>query len=149
MSAMHWSATAIVLDVANPRVRPWRCFSKCRANRHRCACEGGYAATHLALAVYQSGMPKRRPTHADRVAVLRAARTLARKYPNKFVLIGGKGRMPLLLNPQHSEPDSLCAIDQDQDPPAATSTRNHWSAKRALRRFWWTSDLVQAKGLAC
>jgi hypothetical protein len=30
----------------------------------------------------------------------------------------------------------------------APSTRNHWSAKRALRRFWWTSDLLQAKGLA-
>jgi hypothetical protein len=29
------------------------------------------------------------------------------------------------------------------------STRNHWSAKRALSRFWWTSDLVQANGLAC
>ena len=28
------------------------------------------------------------------------------------------------------------------------STRNHWSAKRALSRFWWTSDLVQANGLA-
>jgi hypothetical protein len=28
------------------------------------------------------------------------------------------------------------------------STRNHWFAKRALRRFWWTSDLVQANGLA-
>jgi predicted ATPase len=31
----------------------------------------------------------------------------------------------------------------------ATSTRNHWSAKRALRRFWRTLDLVQANGLAC
>jgi hypothetical protein len=30
----------------------------------------------------------------------------------------------------------------------ATSTRNHWSAKHGLRRFWWTSDLVQTKGLA-
>jgi hypothetical protein len=34
-------------------------------------------------------------------------------------------------------------------PGDLTSTRNHWSAKRALRRFWWTWDLVQAKGLAC
>ena len=40
---MHWSATAIVLDVANSLVRRWRCSSKCRANRDRCACEGGYA----------------------------------------------------------------------------------------------------------
>jgi uncharacterized membrane protein YeaQ/YmgE (transglycosylase-associated protein family) len=32
---------------------------------------------------------------------------------------------------------------------AVASTRNHWSAKRALSRFWWTSDLVQANGLAC
>jgi ABC-type uncharacterized transport system substrate-binding protein len=31
----------------------------------------------------------------------------------------------------------------------SASTRNHWSAKRALSRFWWISDLVQANGLAC
>src|SRR5262245_45473127 len=78
-------------------IRQWRCFFEYRANRDRCACESGYAAIHLAAAVYQSGMPK--PTHADCVAILRATRTLARKYPNKFVLIGGKGRMPPLLNP--------------------------------------------------
>ncbi|HEX3953516.1 MAG TPA: hypothetical protein VHW90_08080 [Stellaceae bacterium] len=30
----------------------------------------------------------------------------------------------------------------------ATSTRNQRSAKRGLGRFWWTSDLVQAKGRA-
>jgi hypothetical protein len=29
-----------------------------------------------------------------------------------------------------------------------TSTRNQRSAKRGLRRFWWTSDLFQAKGRA-
>jgi hypothetical protein len=77
-------------------IRQWRCFSNVGLigiDAH----ESGYAATHLAAAVYQSGMPK--PTHADYVAVLRAKRILARKYPNKFVLIGGKGRMPLLLNP--------------------------------------------------
>ena len=62
MRAMHWSATAFVLDVANP-------LMQCR-----------------------------RPTRADRVAVLRATHTLARKYPNRFVLIGGKGRKPLWLN---------------------------------------------------
>src|SRR6202047_3673154 len=33
-------------------------------------------------------------------------------------------------------------------PDGRASTRNHWSAKRALRRFWWTSDLVQTNGLA-
>jgi hypothetical protein len=32
--------------------------------------------------------------------------------------------------------------------PKDTSTRNHWSEKQGLRRFWWTSDLVQTKGRA-
>src|SRR5262249_40185619 len=32
---------------------------------------------------------------------------------------------------------------------ALLGTRNHWSAKRTLRRFWRTLDLVQANGLAC
>ena len=29
-----------------------------------------------------------------------------------------------------------------------TSTRNHWSAKHGLRRFWWTWLFVQTNGLA-
>ena len=32
--------------------------------------------------------------------------------------------------------------------PAIVCTRNRWSAKHGLRRFWWTLDLVQRKGLA-
>ena len=36
-----------------------------------------------------------------------------------------------------------------EDPGLVTaSTRNHWSAKHGLRRFWWTSLFVQTNGLA-
>src|SRR5262249_61838973 len=31
---------------------------------------------------------------------------------------------------------------------SGASTRNHWSPKRALSRFWWTSHLVQRNGLS-
>ena len=44
-----------------------------------------------------------------------------------------------------------CAGDSSQvrlSPGGAPSTRNQRSAKRGLRRFWCTWDLVQAKGCA-
>jgi hypothetical protein len=44
--------------------------------------------------------------------------------------------------------DITRVLDSKSSAPIAASTRNHWSAKRALSRFWWTSDLVQANGLA-
>ena len=43
------------------------------------------------------------------------------------------------------------AIGQDffgWPKPAAAAISNHKSEKRGLRRFWWTTGLVQAKGLA-
>jgi hypothetical protein len=39
-------------------------------------------------------------------------------------------------------------IGDESASAAVASTRNHWSAKRALSRFWCTSDLVQTNGLA-
>jgi hypothetical protein len=45
------------------------------------ACEARYAAGNLALAVYQPKGPKRRPVQAD-VTVLRAVRSLTRKFPD-------------------------------------------------------------------
>jgi hypothetical protein len=61
------------------------------------ACDDRYAATDLALAIYQPERPTRLPTQAERVAVLRAMRSLGRKYPSKIVLSGGKGAKPLRL----------------------------------------------------
>jgi hypothetical protein len=56
-----------------------------------------FAAEALAVAAYQSrtGL-KRLPTKAERVAVARAIRSLAHKYPDRIVLKGGEGR-PLWL----------------------------------------------------
>jgi hypothetical protein len=61
------------------------------------ACEERYAAETLALEIYQPEKPRRRPTQAERVAVFRAMHSLARKFPKKFVLNGGKGSEPLRL----------------------------------------------------
>jgi hypothetical protein len=61
------------------------------------ACEDRYAATDFALAIYQQERPIRLSTQAERVAVLRAMRSLARKYPSKIALTGGKGAKPLRL----------------------------------------------------
>jgi hypothetical protein len=60
-------------------------------------CEDRYATRDLALAIYQPERPTRLPTQAERVAVLRAMRSLARKYPSKLELTGGKGAKPLWL----------------------------------------------------
>ena len=60
------------------------------------ACEQCYAADDLARAVYQRGKSGR-PTQSEHVAALRAMHSLARKYPNKFVLTGGRGRGRLWL----------------------------------------------------
>ena len=64
------------------------------------AYEERYAAEDLARAVYQPETPGRRPTQSEHVAALRAMHSFARKYPNQFVLTGGKGRGPLWLERQ-------------------------------------------------
>jgi hypothetical protein len=57
----------------------------------------GYAAESLAVAVYQTRKkPKRLSTKAERVAVIRAMRSLAHKYSDRMVLKGG-GSRPLWL----------------------------------------------------
>jgi hypothetical protein len=57
----------------------------------------GFAAETLAVAAYQSRTElKRLPTKAERVAVARAIRSLADKYPDRIVLKGGEGRPPWL-----------------------------------------------------
>jgi len=53
-----------------------------------------YAAEDAANSIYQT-FPC---TRAQRVAVLRAAHALARKYPEKITLAGGKGREPLWIS---------------------------------------------------
>jgi hypothetical protein len=54
-------------------------------------------AQTLAVEVYQPEEPRRLPTQAERVAVLRAMRSLARKFLKRLVLTGGKGSEPLWL----------------------------------------------------
>jgi hypothetical protein len=58
-------------------------------------CAERWTAESLAIDVYRT--KEKRPTRAQRVAVLRAMHSLARKYPDRFVLTGGKGRGPLWL----------------------------------------------------
>jgi hypothetical protein len=54
-----------------------------------------YAAEGLAVAVYQARKgPQRPPTKTERVAVVRAMRSLAHKYRDRIVLKGG-GCRPL------------------------------------------------------
>jgi len=60
------------------------------------ACKERYAASDLALSIYQPKNRRRRATQAEHVAALRAMHSLARKFPDRFVLKGGKGR-PLWL----------------------------------------------------
>jgi hypothetical protein len=64
--------------------------------------EERYGAEDLARAVYQPEKPERRPTQSEHVAALRAMHSLARKYPNKFVLTGCKSRGPLWLERQRA-----------------------------------------------
>jgi hypothetical protein len=56
------------------------------------ACKERYAARDLALSIYQPKIPRRRATQTEHVAALRAMRSLARKFPDRFVLKGGEGR---------------------------------------------------------
>jgi hypothetical protein len=66
--------------------------------------KNGHAAEALAVAVYQPRKgPKRLPTEAERVAVARAMRSLAHKYPDRIVLKGGEGR-PLWLEQREPVP---------------------------------------------
>ena len=59
--------------------------------------KNGHAVEALAVGVYQPRKePKRLPTQAERVAVARAMRSLAHKYPDRIVLKGGEGH-PLWL----------------------------------------------------
>jgi hypothetical protein len=48
-----------------------------------------YPAESLAVAVYQPRKAQRLPTKAERVAIVRAMRSLAPKYPGRTVLKGG------------------------------------------------------------
>ena len=56
------------------------------------ACKERYAASDLAHSIDQPKSPTRRATQAEHVAALRAMRSLARKFPDRFVLKGGEGR---------------------------------------------------------
>jgi hypothetical protein len=56
------------------------------------ACEERYAARDLALSIYQPKSPRRRATQAEHTAALRAMHSLARKFPDRFVLKCGEGR---------------------------------------------------------
>src|SRR5262245_24454918 len=49
---------------------------------------------------------------AQHTAVLRAMRSVARKYPDKYVLRGGKGRAPLVIMPAKDAPE----WDEDHAP---------------------------------
>ena len=62
--------------------------------------EQSYAAEDLAIDIFRPEKPHPDwwPTQAQRVAVTRAMHLLARKFPERFALTGGKGRVPLWLN---------------------------------------------------
>lgn len=63
--------------------------------------EQSYAAEDLATYIFRTEKPYSEdwwPTQAQHVAVTRAMHSLAREFPERFVLTGGKGRLPLWLN---------------------------------------------------
>jgi hypothetical protein len=63
--------------------------------------EQSYAAEDLALDIFRPEKPYPEdwwPTQSQHVAVIRAMNSLASKFPERFALTGGKGRLPLWLN---------------------------------------------------
>ena len=62
--------------------------------------EQSYAAEDLAMNLPPGKALSRDwwPAQAQHIAVRRAMHSLARKFPERFVLTGGKGRLPLWLN---------------------------------------------------
>ena len=63
--------------------------------------EQSYAAEDLAIDIFRPEKPYPEdwwPTQNQHVAVIRAMNSLARKFPERFALTGGKGRLPLWLN---------------------------------------------------
>ena len=63
--------------------------------------EQSYAAEDLAIDIFRPEKPYPEdwwPTQAQHGAVTRAMHLLARKFPERFALTGGKGRVPLWLN---------------------------------------------------
>ena len=64
-------------------------------------CEQSYAAEDLAIDIFRPEKPCPKdwwPTRVQHVAVRRAMHSRARKFPQRFALTGGKGRLPLWLN---------------------------------------------------
>jgi hypothetical protein len=62
--------------------------------------EQSYAAEELAIDIFrlEKPYPDWWPSEAQHVAVVRAMQSLARKFPERFALTGGKGRLSLWLN---------------------------------------------------
>ena len=63
--------------------------------------EQSYAAEDLAIDIFRPEKPYPEdwwPTQNQHVAVIRAMNSLARRFPERFALTGGKGRLPLWLN---------------------------------------------------
>jgi hypothetical protein len=62
--------------------------------------EQSYAAEDLAINIFRPENPSPYwwPNKAQYVGVVRAMHSLARKYPRRFALTGGKGHLPLWLN---------------------------------------------------
>ena len=63
--------------------------------------EQSYAAEDLTIDIFARRKPCPKdwwPTPIQHVAVVRAMHSLARKFPERFALTGGKGRLPLWLN---------------------------------------------------
>jgi len=58
---------------------------------------GDYGTTAHRMAYFVYGIRDHGSERAEIVAVLRAMHSLARKYPDRFELKGGKGRAPLWL----------------------------------------------------
>jgi hypothetical protein len=85
----------------------------------------GYPAESLAVAVYQPRKwPKRLPNKAERVAIVRAMRSLAHKYPDRMVLKGGGSRPLWLERPRReSATASATAVRHFRSEPATAYPR--------------------------
>jgi hypothetical protein len=94
--------------------------------------------------IAERAYPQERGSYwARHVAVLRAMRSVARKYPDKFVLRGGKGRTALVIMPVKEAPE----WDRWHRPRRRGAADQAKQAKRARVTPQWTAtiyDLLSA-----
>jgi hypothetical protein len=86
-----------------------------------------------------------KPPRTQRLAVLRAMRSLARKFPQRYALTGGKGRTSLYLYRVSRPPTEL--LDEIAEREAARKNRRSAPALTLEQHFDAIVDLLKDKSL--